>query len=261
MFQDNLLTLHLGGLFPIAIDHESKMHVLDLACGPGGWILNVAYEHPKAQVYGVDINRAFVSYAKAQARSQGLDNAYFQVMDILKPLDFDENTFDIVNARLLYVVMPTQAWPSLLKECRRILRPGGLLCLTECETGISNGPFCEQINRMLLQAMLKAGMIFSPDGRHVGITAMMSGLLRDAGFADVRQRAEAIDFSAGAPAHQAFCENIMVGAKLAQPFLMKMGAATQEEFDWVYQQCLDEMNGEEFRAIWYYLRAWGRKPV
>src|SRR5712691_12458847 len=248
MFQDDLLTRHLEGLFPIAIENESEMRVLDLACGPGGWILNVAYEYPKAEVYGVDINQAFVRYAGAQAWSRQLENAYFQVMGILKPLKFDDNTFDIVNARLLYFMMPTQAWPGLLKECMRILRPGWLLCLTECETGISNGPFSEQLNHLLLQAMQKAGMIFSPDGRNVGITAMLSGLLRDAGFTDVQQKAQAIDFSAGAPAHDAFCENIMVGAKLAQPFMIKMGDATQEELDRVYQKCLEEMNGEEFRA-------------
>lgn len=259
MFQDRLLTRHLGGLFPIAIDPESEMRVLDLACGPGGWLLNVAFEYPKAQVYGVDINPAMVSYAQARAWSQRLENAHFQVMDILKPLAFEENSFDIVNARLLYFLMPAQAWPELLKECRRILRPDGLLCLTECETGISNGPFSEQLNRLLLQAMRQAGMIFSPDARQVGITAMLSGLLRDAGFTDVQQQAEAIDFSAGAPAHDAFCENIMIGAKLAQPFLLKMGNVMPEELDQVYQHCLEEMNGEEFRAIWYYLRAWGRK--
>jgi len=260
MFQDNLLTRHLGGLFPVEIDKESEIRVLDLACGPGGWVLNVAYDYPKAEVYGVDINTGFVRYAKAQAWSRRLDNAYFEVMDVLKPLDFDDASFDVVNARLLYFLMPTHAWAGLLQECRRMLRPDGLLCLTECETGISNGPFSEQLNGMLLQTMRKAGMIFSPDGRNVGITPMLGGLLRDAGFADVRQKAEAIDFSSGAPAHDAFCENIMVGAKLAQPFMLKMGAATQEELERVYQRCLEEMNGEEFRAIWYYLRAWGRKP-
>src|SRR6266849_5313488 len=69
MFQDNLLTRHLEGLFPIAIDNASEMRVLDLACGPGGWILNVAYEYPKAEVHGVDIHQPFVRYAAAQAWS------------------------------------------------------------------------------------------------------------------------------------------------------------------------------------------------
>jgi ubiquinone/menaquinone biosynthesis C-methylase UbiE len=260
MFQDNLLTRYLGGLFPVELDKESAMRVLDLACGPGGWVLNVAYDYPKAEVYGDDINQGFVRYAKAQAWSRRLDNAYFEVMDILKPLAFEENSFDVVNARLLYFMMPTRAWPGLLNECMRILRPGGLLCLCECETGISNAPYSEQLNRMLLQTMQKAGMSFSPDGRNVGITPMLSGLIRDAGFVDIGQKAEAIDFSAGAPAHDAFCENIMVGAKLAQPFMLKMGITTPEELERVYQCCLEEMNGAEFRAIWYYLRAWGRKP-
>ncbi len=140
-------------------------------------------------------------------------------------------SFDVVNARLLFSFMPTKAWPGLLKECLRILRPGGLVCLTECEVGITNGPISEQLSYMFVRAMQRAGMIFSPDARHVGITPMLGGLLRDAGFVDIRQKAETIDYSAGSPIHDAFCENIMVGSKLAQPFMIKMGITTQEEVD------------------------------
>jgi hypothetical protein len=156
--------------------------------------------------------------------------------------------------------MSTAAWPGLFKECLRILRPGGLICLTECEIGITNGPISERLSHIFIQAMQRAGMIFSPDGRHVGITPMLGGLLRDAGFEDIRQKPETIDYSAGSPVHDAFCENIMVGSKLAQPFMIKMGTATQEELDRLYAQCQDEVQRDDFRAIWYYLRAWGRKP-
>jgi hypothetical protein len=52
----------------------------------------------------------------------------------------------------------------------------------------------------------------------------------------------------------------MIGSKLAQPFMIKMGITTQEEVDQLYEQCLEEVRREDFRAIWYYLRAWGRKP-
>src|SRR5579864_4391710 len=152
MFQDNLLTRHLGGLFPVEIDKESEIRVLDLACGPGGWVLNVAYDYPKAEVYGVDISTGFVRYAKAQAWSRRLDNAYFEVMDVLKPLDFDDESFDVVNARLLFGFMPTKAWAGLLKQCMRMLRPGGLICFTESEVGITNGPISEQLSHMFLQA-------------------------------------------------------------------------------------------------------------
>lgn len=260
MFQDELLTRQLGGLFPVEIDEAGAKQVLDLACGPGGWVLNVAHDYPEAEVYGVDISQAFVRYAAAQAWSRRLDNAYFQVMDVMKPLDFDDASFDLVNARLLASFLPTKAWPGVLKECLRILRPGGLICLAECEMGITNGPICEQLTYLFLQALQSADMIFSPGGRHVGITPMLGGLLRDAGFEDIRQRPEAIDYSAGSPVHDAFCENIMIGSKLAQPFMIKKGFTTQEELDRLHAQCEEEVQRDDFRAIWYYLRAWGRKP-
>jgi hypothetical protein len=38
-----------------------------------------------------------------------------------------------------------------------------------------------------------------------------------------------------------------------------MGVVTREQLDPLYEQCVLEMQGKQFRAIWYYLRAWGRK--
>jgi ubiquinone/menaquinone biosynthesis C-methylase UbiE len=259
MDQDILLTQQLGGLFPLAVDSSDISDILDIACGPGGWALNVAHAYPHARVTGVDISQTLIRYAKAQAQVQGLHNAHFKVMDVLKPLDFEDHSFDLVNARLLYGFMPTRAWPGLLLECMRILTPGGLICLTECETGITNGPISERLNALFLQAMQRAGMLFSPDARHVGITPMLAGLLRDAGFKAIHQRAEVLDYSAGTPIHEAFCQTIMIGSKLIQPFVVKMGVTTQQEVEQLYQQCLQEVYADEFRGIWYYLRVWGRK--
>ena len=259
MHQDRLLTERLGGLFPVEIDASRISDILDLACGPGGWVLDVAHTYPKIQAIGVDISQSIVRYATAQAWAQGLDNAHFEVMDVLKPLAFDDNSFDVVNARLLFGFMPTRAWPDLLRECMRILRPGGLICLNESETGITNSPASERLNEIFLRAMQRAGMVFSPDARHVGITAVLGGLLSNAGFRDIQQRATVIDYSAGTEIHDAFCQNIMVGSKLAQPFMIKLGSTTQEEIDRLYQECQNEIYAEDFRGVWYYLRARGRK--
>jgi hypothetical protein len=142
----------------------------------------------------------------------------------------------------------------------RILRPGGLICLNECEIGITNGPISERLSELFLRAMQRAGMVFSPDARHVGITPVLGGLLRDAGFRDIQQRAVVLDYSTGTAIHDPFCQNIMIGSKLAQPFMIKMGVTTQEELDQLYQQCLDEVYADNFRGVWYYLRVWGTKP-
>jgi len=259
MHQDRLITEQLGGLFPVEIDSSRISDILDLACGPGGWVLDVAHAYPKIQVVGVDISQSMVRYANAQALAQGLDNAHFKVMDVLKLLACEDNSFDLVNARLLFGFMPTKAWPGLLGECMRILRPGGLICLNECEIGITNSPASERLSEIFLRGMQRVGMVFSPDARHVGITAMLGGLLDGAGFKDIQQRAAVIDYSTGTEIHDAFCQNMMIGSKLAQPFMIKMGLTTQEEIDRLYQECQDEVYAEDFRGVWYYLRVWGTK--
>src|SRR5207237_9554655 len=115
--------------------------ILDIACGPGAWVLEVAYSYPHIHVVGGDISRTMINYARTQASVQGLTNADFYVMDVLKRLDFPDNSFDLVTARFLVGFMPQKACPSILQECRRILRPGGVLRVRDfCERGSTNSP-------------------------------------------------------------------------------------------------------------------------
>jgi ubiquinone/menaquinone biosynthesis C-methylase UbiE len=84
----------------------SEVHdILDIACGPGSWVLDVAFEYAKKRVMGIDLSRLVIEYTRAQARVQGLDNASFKVMDALKPLELPDNSFDLVNARFLFGFM------------------------------------------------------------------------------------------------------------------------------------------------------------
>jgi tRNA G46 methylase TrmB len=46
MHQDRLLTKSMGGVFPEPLDTSRIHSVLDVACGPGGWILDVARTNP-----------------------------------------------------------------------------------------------------------------------------------------------------------------------------------------------------------------------
>jgi SAM-dependent methyltransferase len=135
--QDRFLNTYLGGPVPERDDLTSMHTMLDLACGPGSWALEVAYCYPRLQVTGVDVSRSMIDFARIRARTQGLDNAHFQVMDITQPLDVDDETFDLVNGRLLVGVLSREAWLPLLRECLRVLRPGGILRLTECELSVT----------------------------------------------------------------------------------------------------------------------------
>ena len=150
-------------------------------------------------------------------------------------------------------------WPKLLCECLRITRPGGVIRLTECDVwGITNSPACEKMNAMFARAAQLAGLGFSPDGRTAGLTPVLGRLLSDAGFQNIQKKAYAIDFSAGSESHASIYQNFMVSFKLMQPFLIKMGATTQEEVDRIYYQALSDMQSDDFCGLAYFLTVWGQ---
>jgi ubiquinone/menaquinone biosynthesis C-methylase UbiE len=202
MKQDRLLTECMGGVFPEGVDLSTSTAILDLACGPGGWALDVAFAYPHIQVVGVDISRTTIEYAHARALTQGLDNATFKVMDVTRPLEFPDACFDLVNARLLVSVLSTEAWLPLLRECVRVTRPGGLIRLTECERSISTSPALEDLTALGALALKMAGHSFSPDGRTLGITPVLARLLREAGCQQIGRMAHVIDYSVGSSIHR-----------------------------------------------------------
>ncbi len=49
--QDRLVTQHVGSLFPPEVDPSTFDLVLDLACGPGGWVMDAAFGSPGCMVW------------------------------------------------------------------------------------------------------------------------------------------------------------------------------------------------------------------
>jgi SAM-dependent methyltransferase len=260
MRQENLVTQGMGGLFPEGTDLTNVHRILDLACGPGGWVLETAFAHSDIEVVGVDISEKMIAYARAQAKVQTLENASFRVMNILKPLDFPNASFDLVNARVISTFMLPDAWPRLLQECLRILRPGGILRFTEIEWGFSNKFAYEKICGLSTLALQKAGQSFSPTGSHVGVVPMLRRFVHDAGFQNIGRKAHEIEFSYGTESHEGFYHDFASLFKLLQPFLIKWAVATQQELDELYQQVLVEMQSEDFCGDCFLLTVWGTKP-
>jgi SAM-dependent methyltransferase len=259
---DRMSTRETGGVFAGLSEQDiAGLHdALDLACGPGGWVLDAALERPEMDVTGVDISNIMIDYAKARARTQKRPNAFFRVMSVNENFDFDDASFDLVNARSLAAAIPGTRWESLIAECARILRPGGILRLTEpVDLGVTNSPAYERTTSLSLQACQRAGYGFSLDGRSFGLTHILPGLMRKAGFQRVQKKGHAIEFSSGTETWMDFYRNSEIGFYLGKAFLVKMGLISQEEADALYQQTMLEMNFETFRAMLHSVTFWGYK--
>src|SRR5215469_657636 len=84
---DRYLTKAMGGPIEEGADYAKIHRILDVACGPGGWVLDLAVEHPEIELFGIDINRSAIRYAQSQAKAQDLSNATFRAMNAVEPLD------------------------------------------------------------------------------------------------------------------------------------------------------------------------------
>lgn len=260
---DRFTTQAMGGPLPEQIHADALRDVLDIACGPGGWVLDMAFAYPNTQVAGVDISRTMIDYASARARTQKIANASFGIMDITQPLDFADNTFDLVNGRFLIGLLSRAAWTSLLSECKRILRPGGVLRLTEADTlGLTTSQAFERLRALSarLYAQIPDGRSFSPDGSTYGITPVLPWLLRSAGYQQVRTNAHVLEFSTDMPAWADFYHNTEIIYIQLHDTLIQMGLATQEELEELHQNIHIQMCQDDFCGIWHYVTAYGYKP-
>jgi ubiquinone/menaquinone biosynthesis C-methylase UbiE len=259
ILQDKLYTQAIGGLFP-DIELDGVTRVLDIACGPAGWAIDIAFEFPEMEVVGTDISETIVNYNFAQARVRSLQNVTFELMDARKPFTFRDHSFDLVNGRLLTGFMDTDAWPRLLAECRRILRPGGIICLTETENAISNSRAHQDIWTYFYQALANQKRTYSVDGRSVGITYMLTRLLREADFQDIQSKAFSLDSSHSTALHYPMFRNKELALELLKPFILQHSEVTEEVYDQLYTQMLIDFQREDFTCIAFGLTAWARKP-
>jgi hypothetical protein len=89
---------------------------------------------------------------------------------------------------------------------------------------------------------------------------MLPKLLNDAGYGRVKYQAYAIEFSAGTEAYEGFYQDYEAGFHLGKEFFVKLGLATDEKYENLYQQVLCEMRADDFCAISYNLTVWAEKP-
>jgi ubiquinone/menaquinone biosynthesis C-methylase UbiE len=265
LLQDRLINEAMKGLIPEQTEEDlQKIHtLLDIGCGPGGWALDVAKTYPHLHVIGIDNSKVMIAHAQEEQKMHNMENIEFIVMDALQPLSFANARFDLVNIRNAVGYVPQRNWLKLLNECYRITKVGGILRLTESDSlGLTNSPAYEEHHRLGTRAMQKFGYGFSPDGSTLGITPMLSWLLKQAKFTeDIGMQSYFFDFSYGTSFYSSHIQNITLVLEAARPLLLQSGVCTQAEIEALYLGALKQMQEEDFRGMGYLLTAWGKKPL
>ncbi len=65
------------GLLPRQVELPCRAYVLNMPCGSGDWVCDMAYDHPLMEFVGVDPDPRRVGFAQSQADVQGFINTAF----------------------------------------------------------------------------------------------------------------------------------------------------------------------------------------
>lgn len=97
--------------------------ILDLGCGTGSTTLMLKQAFPQAQVIGLDLSPYMLVMADRKAKTAGLTIEWRH--GNAEETGFPNGSFDVVTASLLFHETPPAATKSILRECFRLLMPGG----------------------------------------------------------------------------------------------------------------------------------------
>jgi len=107
---------------------KPDMLVLDVGCGPGSITIDIASRVPHGRVVGVEKATEPLESARKLAQRTGAANIVFEEGDALA-LPFPDGNFDLVHAH--QVLKHVQDPVGVLREMRRVARPGGLVAVRE----------------------------------------------------------------------------------------------------------------------------------
>lgn len=244
---------------PLLAPHLSTVpsNVLDIACGPGIWAMRVAKAYPQTQVNAIDLNQSMVDYAHLAARGEGISNIAFQQADYTQ-LDrtFPSHHFDFVHVRqILWHLGPTR--DALVRQWAALVKPGGMMRLTDWEASTTNSPNFSKLGDYLNQALYAHKR--SDTEYRVGIVYHLVPLLRQAGFSQTREQAHYVNFSAGTPYHDMYIQDITQGAVALEKFIASSGVVDSATYRACLRESIKEIDSPDFLGGHFFLSAWGTK--
>ncbi|KAL9555957.1 hypothetical protein MBANPS3_002106 [Mucor bainieri] len=228
----------------------SPPRVLDIACGNGTWILEMATEFPDSQFYGIDILANYPTTVKPA-------NTLFCQHDILDPkgLPYPDDYFDYIHMRQVYSCFSEQDWVTVMKEIKRLLKPGGYIELRDIDPMLNKmGPISSKFFAKFPLLMKKW------HGVNILWARRMLEIMNDVGeMVDVHIQVNALPFGSPGPIGNMIQNSLRSALKSFRSFFEIHNSLPGRDYDKV----IDDIVGEtiKYRSYFDYYCCWGRNPL
>ncbi len=103
--------------------------ILDLGCSVGHSTIPYVEAFPEAEVYAIDVAAPMLRYAHARAEALGM-RVHFSQQNAERTT-FPDASFDLIVSHILLHETSARAIRGVITECRRLLRPGGMMIHAE----------------------------------------------------------------------------------------------------------------------------------
>ena len=195
--------------------------ILDIGCGAGTWVTEVADCLPSCQVYGVDISPVMPVFVS--------DNCNFYIENALAGFSFHDEKFDLVQSRCIGAGIPDRYWPRYVHEIYRVTKPGGWIQLIEMDPVryCDDGSMPPQSPLTECERIIAAVMKQKYHTTIHGVTHKLARHAENAGFINIQQhniKSPLGKWNKGRP---------MVSTRMADPLELKTG--------WRIAKCLAEL--------------------
>ena len=114
---------------------REPLDVLDVGCSVGVSTRWLAQEYPAAQVTGLDLSPHFLAVAELRERQQagggGRRRRIKYTHANMERTGLPDASFDLITVQFVIHECPAAVIAALVAECRRLLRPGGVVAFTD----------------------------------------------------------------------------------------------------------------------------------
>lgn len=203
--------------------------ILDVGCGSGRWANEIALQFPHANVIGLDV----ITPPALEAAPP--ENYVFVQGNVLQGMPFGNGTFDFVHMRLLFMAIPTSAWPVVTRELARVTRYGGWVELVESGLPIRGGPSLDELARWVSDLSVRRGI-------DLRLGARIAGFLHDAQLGSITFREFYLPLGRyGGRFGQMAAADMLAIYDGLRPLVVAEGIADPQSYDRAFAQARGEL--------------------